>query len=123
MKYGSKNISKLQYGSKNIIAAYWGSKKIFENKEALPEEPEDTLELITFTIDGIEYQAEKSMTWEEWCESEYNTIQIVARNTGSDTKVVGLNPPFSILIFKGTSVFGHDLIITGGIYIQQYSDF
>jgi hypothetical protein len=29
---------------------------------------------ITFTIDGISYTAEQGMIWEEWCESEYNTI-------------------------------------------------
>lgn len=29
--------------------------------------------LITFTIDGNEYQAEEGMTWEEWVDSEYNT--------------------------------------------------
>ena len=29
--------------------------------------------LITFTIDGTEYQAEEGMTWEEWVASEYNT--------------------------------------------------
>ena len=28
--------------------------------------------LITFTIDGVEYQAEEGMTWEEWVNSEYN---------------------------------------------------
>ena len=29
--------------------------------------------LITFTVDGIEYQAEEGMTWEEWANSSYNT--------------------------------------------------
>ena len=29
--------------------------------------------LINFTIEGIEYQAEEGMTWEEWVDSEYNT--------------------------------------------------
>lgn len=29
--------------------------------------------LIAFTIDDTEYQAEDGMTWEEWCNSEYNT--------------------------------------------------
>lgn len=33
---------------------------------------EDTPNLITFTIDGIEYQAEEGMTWESWVDSEYN---------------------------------------------------
>ena len=29
--------------------------------------------LITFTIAGVEYQAEEGMTWGEWVDSEYNT--------------------------------------------------
>jgi hypothetical protein len=29
--------------------------------------------LITFTIDGSEYQAEEGMTWADWVNSEYNT--------------------------------------------------
>ena len=28
--------------------------------------------LITFTVDGTEYQAEEGMTWEDWVNSEYN---------------------------------------------------
>jgi hypothetical protein len=30
-------------------------------------------DLITFTINGTEYRAEKGMTWGEWVNSEYNT--------------------------------------------------
>lgn len=29
--------------------------------------------IITFTIDGVVYQAEEGMTWTEWCDSPYNT--------------------------------------------------
>ena len=32
----------------------------------------DTATLITFTIDGVEYQALEGMTYWEWCNSEYN---------------------------------------------------
>lgn len=28
--------------------------------------------LITFTVDGVEYQAEEGMTWGEWVDSEYD---------------------------------------------------
>lgn len=72
MKWGSKNIKSFQYGSKSIIKAMYGSKIVWEKSEQVPETPEDTLDLITFTIDGIEYQAEKGMTWEKWVNSEYN---------------------------------------------------
>lgn len=30
--------------------------------------------IITFTIEGVSYYAEEGMTWEEWVNSEYNTI-------------------------------------------------
>lgn len=43
--------------------------------------------LITFTIDGEEYQAEEGMTWEEWVNSEYNTI--FARIDLDDSIIVG----------------------------------
>lgn len=33
--------------------------------------------LITFTIDTREYQAEEGMTWGEWVDSEYNTGDFV----------------------------------------------
>lgn len=32
------------------------------------------VEEIAFTIDGTEYAAIDGMTWEEWCDSKYNTI-------------------------------------------------
>lgn len=35
-----------------------------------PEEPDN--ELITFTVDDVEYQAEEGMTWEDWVNSNYN---------------------------------------------------
>lgn len=33
-----------------------------------------TRNLITFTIDGTSYQAEKGMTWQQWVDSEYNVV-------------------------------------------------
>lgn len=32
--------------------------------------------IITFTIDSTSYQAEEGMTWEEWCNSSYNTTSL-----------------------------------------------
>lgn len=46
--------------------------------------------LITFTIDGTEYQAEEGMIWDEWVESEYNTDGY-GRNSTFDGAVVGSN--------------------------------
>ena len=36
--------------------------------------------LIRFTIEGFEYQAEQGMTWAEWIESEYNSIDCYILN-------------------------------------------
>lgn len=36
--------------------------------------------IITFTIEGTEYQAEEGMTWAEWVESEYNTDNYYINN-------------------------------------------
>ena len=33
----------------------------------------DKISLINFTIDSVQYSAEKDMTWEEWIDSKYNT--------------------------------------------------
>lgn len=46
----------------NVIAFY-------EEFEQEPEEPT----LISFTIDNEPYEAEEGMTWEDWCQSDYNT--------------------------------------------------
>ena len=33
----------------------------------------ETLDLITFTINGVPYKSPKGITWAEWCDSVYNT--------------------------------------------------
>ena len=47
-----------------------------ETWETKCEPEEEEVNLITFTIDGTEYQAEEGMTWGEWVNSEYNTLNI-----------------------------------------------
>lgn len=59
--------------------------------------------LITFTIDGIEYQAEEGMTWEEWCNSEYNVDGFwcgsgYVRPAGTIVAGVDLVSPFNVII-------------------------
>ena len=36
----------------------------------------------TMILDGVEYQYEAGMTWEEWCESDYNTGGYYIRRVG-----------------------------------------
>lgn len=35
-----------------------------------------TVSLIIFTINDVGHQAEEGMTWQEWCDSEYNTYGV-----------------------------------------------
>lgn len=44
--------------------------------------------LINFTIDGTTYQAEEGMTWEQWCNSSYNTDGYYVREDGVITNNV-----------------------------------
>ena len=39
-------------------------------------------QLISFTVDGVSYQAVDGMTWREWAESGYNTSDIVVEQYG-----------------------------------------
>ena len=41
----------------------------------------NTPTIITFNIEGTEYQAEEGMTWEEWINSDYNTDNFITGNT------------------------------------------
>ena len=51
------------------VYKYTGETDTYENG-ALYMVEED---LISFTIDGVSYQAEEGMTWDEWVSSSYNT--------------------------------------------------
>ena len=48
-------------------------------------EPEK--EIITFTIDGTQCQAEEGMTWGEWANSEYNTEEVYTVSSSGILKV------------------------------------
>ena len=41
--------------------------------------------LITFTIDGVEYQAEEGMTWGEWVDTPYNTLGLINQEYTDET--------------------------------------
>lgn len=75
--------------------------------------------MITFTIGTVTYQAEEGMTWEEWCNSEYNTDGYYAYNT------TGTNPLITndagIVMYNGAKAKPNDVIIDGYKYGKQFS--
>lgn len=67
--------------------------------------------LITFTIEGIEYQAEEGMTWEQWCASEYNT-NVYTIDSSNSHVTDGLN----YVIGSGGYRMGHQEIDANTLY-------
>lgn len=47
------------------------------------KEIKTSVSLITFTIKGVEYQAEEGMTWRDWCTSDYNTASFYVTEDNS----------------------------------------
>lgn len=64
----------------------------FVNWNVLDDNTEEVppVKIITFTIDGVEYQAVENMTWGEWVDSVYNvsnfskSVSKIYRHNGSD---------------------------------------
>ena len=69
--------------------------------------------LIFFTIDGRTYTAEAGMTWEEWCNSAYNSAQFRCEHD------LIMNPDGSY-IYESESLFDArptDPISPNGVYV------
>ncbi len=67
--------------------------------------------LISFTIDGTSYQAEEGMTWEEWCNSSYNTNGFYYDETR-----VYINPTDYVALVDGSAVSPNAVILSGTNY-------
>ena len=70
---------------------------------------------ITFMIDNVRYQAEKGMTWEEWCNSDYNidhyTCNTIVQSTEGNR-----------LYNESSLVFASDIIVEEAVYTYSLSD-
>lgn len=82
--------------------------------------------LITFTIDGIEYQAEEGMTWAVWAESEYDSndewyfLDLPSSNTSQIRS--NTNAAYGYMEYKNCGVLGPDAIISGAEYNYYVMD-
>ena len=68
--YAENATSKFEEGQKDEQGILNGYVNSLNNGNV---ENEPTAKTISFTIDGVEYQAEEGMTWAEWLESPYST--------------------------------------------------
>lgn len=67
--------------------------------------------LITFYYSGSPYSAEEGMTWEQWCNSTYNSTTL--KISGGVLTVNGAYPVYNS---SGMSVYGTDVIIENEYY-------
>jgi hypothetical protein len=81
-------------------------KRVYSEKKVNNED-----NLITFTVDGIEYQAEEGMTWKEWANSSYNTGGFIFHY--SDARHALYNSDYTKYVLNGLSL---DTLVTIGEY-------
>jgi hypothetical protein len=72
--------------------------------------------LITFFYGNTMLQAEEGMTWEEWCNSTYNTTTLKISNN-----IVTVNGYYPIFNSYGVNVYGTDVIVPNEYYGMQES--
>ena len=76
--------------------------------------------LITFTIDGTECQAEEGMTWGEWAESSYDTVNAIKSGSATNSEIWanGSSSQFIACEALGiTKAVVGDVIVEGAAYI------
>lgn len=77
------------------------------------------VDLISFTIDGTSYQAERGMTWREWCSSSYNTKGLTPEDDTESAFLVDSSQSYMLAYNNGSSVSSaRDTIETGGVYVM-----
>ena len=105
----------LESGEVGGVYKYTGTTDTYENGALYVLEND----LITFTIDGTEYEAESGMAWVEWVNSEYNTgVFACSSNTDYVTGDSGRNIRTSA---NSTIIKGGDYITASETYIYNTS--
>jgi hypothetical protein len=80
----------------------------------LVEPPAPTL--ITFTIDGTEYQAEEGMTWKEWTATDYNPSTSGISKPIPGVTVYKTEGSYKLAQSGGAQLNSNDVIIAGHAY-------
>ena len=69
----------------NALFGTWTGKFNYNVEYVEPE----AVQMITFTIDGTEYQVEEGMTWAEWIETDANTLGLKIDDDNNNVLVCG----------------------------------
>lgn len=87
--------------------------------QAAIEQLYDKEKYISFTIDGVTYQAERGMKWSDWTNSSYNTDNWHGEGDGNVTKNDGKYCYW--LLSDNTNVLASKIIIINTIYSTDKS--
>ena len=80
--------------------------------------------LITFTVDGVEYQSEEGMTWEEWVESDYNIHGFIKDDALGGGEAISKRVGFDwILLQDGNLAAPTEQIISNYNYVAGVPSF
>lgn len=117
MSYAGNNVEEKTYTAPVSVAAMpadalfgtWSG--VFNYQVEMVNE----VSLVSFTIDGVEYQAEKNMTWAQWVDSSYNTNEYYVNNYG-----IFIVSNKNVCRDDGISVSLTDTIIDGHHYSNEY---
>ena len=73
--------------------------------------------LYHFTIDGVDYKADPEMTWEQWVNSDYNTVGATMINMGGHSYYPSIGGTATTRINTGSGfVTASSVIINNGVY-------
>lgn len=109
------SISGLTKGTTYAIKAYVQDERKINSDYKIVNASTLDITLITFTIDGTQYYAVENMTWKEWVESNYCTIEISTSSACTGYNNLGLGN--RRYIFNSTEAY--DLALTGDKIIEN----
>lgn len=102
----------LESGEVGGVYMYVGETTETYENGALYVLEEEAVATITFTIDGTSYQAEDGMTWGEWVDSSYNTVDGSVNSYNQQINIYG-----NCTVYDSSSyVYSYDVIVAGRSY-------
>lgn len=88
--------------------------KELATSEAIKYNPIVVSSVISFTVDGVAFQADRGMYWHEWLESDYNTVGAFQANPDVWATVIWNN--------KALTLNGEYVYCTDSTYAELESD-
>ena len=77
---------------------------------------EEEVNLFTFRISDVEYQAEEGMTWTDWCDSKYNSINLYVTDGIYGLCIINMHSSILYNITKNSIVHPSEKINKEDIY-------